>query len=125
MIPALAGCFGLDYGDGTPNDPLPSGSILAQGELLPQGSADVGGTAVVYAGTGGGFIFRLSGLTAPAETGQDLRAVTNTGTVVSIGSLRAYSGNQNYFLSYPPVSWSQLLLWSTQTNQAYGLAILR
>jgi hypothetical protein len=122
-LAASTGC-GLKYGDGTPNDPPPTGTILLQGQIFPQ-AATVSGTAVVYAASGGGFIFRLSGLSAPSESGMQVRAVTQTGTTVTISGLRAYSGNQNYYLSYPAVTWAQLLIWSTATDQAYGLAILQ
>jgi hypothetical protein len=104
------------------NEPAPSGFLLAQGPFFGQNGQTVSGTAAIYAGTGGAFILRLEGISAPSENGLLVRVVGN-GTQVFSSTLRASSGSMNYTMSATGVfTWNSVNIFSPAQAKIYGSA---
>jgi hypothetical protein len=125
MVFATVSCGKLPYGT-VPNDPVPTGSIVAQGVFTSSGTETVTGSAVVYSQGGGRFVVRLNNLDAYKEVGLQVRGVLDSGTILDIGGLRAYTGNQNYSITTTSGSgWSQVTIYSPRAVRDYGIALLQ
>jgi hypothetical protein len=125
----LAGCGLSLQGSGTsPNDPTPSGTIVATGTLTtlnPPGKT-VSGPVAVYSTGGLNYTLQIAGLTAPNESGLFV-VLTESGTTVLSQSLRAVSGTQNYTFTIPNlgnVNWGTVSIYSAPNNLNYGQANL-
>lgn len=125
IIAGLAGCGPIKLGSISPNDPAPSGTIMAQGSFTSLNGQTVTGTAIVYFEGGSSYIVRLSGISAPSENGLQVVVVANGATQATF-SLRASSGSQNYMLSLSAysITWNQVNIHSTVNNMDYGEALL-
>ncbi len=108
-----------------PNDPAPTGTIVAQGQFAGLNSKSVSGVAVIYQ-TGSSYVARLEGISVPNEAGLQVVVKTSTTTVLQT-TLRNISGTQNYSFSVSDgaVTWSSVTIHSTATNLDYGTALLK
>lgn len=123
LTAALAAGCGLKGGSGTPNDPVPSGTIVHQGMWVSQNGQTVTGTVTVYTSSTGTYTFRLDGISAPTEGGLQLSAVSQANGSFFLGTLRAASGNQNYTIEPGVNVWSAVVLHSPTYNLDYGRAL--
>ena len=116
---------GLKPGSNSANDPAPSYPIVKQGTFIGQNGRQVSGGAIVYNPSGSDYIFRLAGISTPEEGGLQVRAVTQGGTNILVATLRASSGNQNYYYTAGGATvWSQVVIYSGTNSIEYGLAVL-
>jgi hypothetical protein len=133
---ALCACGNITLGQGTQNDGIPEGNIIAQGIFTGVNGRAVTGTAAVYQSTVSGgcsFVVRLGNLSAPSDSGLVVIPVVNGSQVSpSYWTLRAPTGNQNY--SFTTVSgncgatFAQIEIanpaLSPASAQNYGVATL-
>jgi hypothetical protein len=118
----LSACGTLGGGSTNLNDPAPDGILLRQAPFFGQNGQTVSGTAAIYTGSSGVYILRLEGLTAPEESGLQVR-VTGNGIQVFSSSLRASSGSMNYTMNVSAVAtWNSVTLFSTANAKSYGTA---
>ena len=104
------------------NEGAPDGFLLKQAPFFGQNGQTVSGTAAVYASSGGAFVLRLEGLTAPSESGIQVRVVGN-GTQVFASTLKASSGSMNYTMNVTGIAtWNSVSLYSTSQAKSYGTA---
>src|SRR5579862_6103059 len=80
---------------GSFNDPVPSGTVVAQGSFSGRNGQTVTGTALVYLTTAGNYVLRLQSLAAPSEAALQLYATVN-GVNTQLTSLKGPTGNQDY-----------------------------
>ncbi len=122
---ASCGGVGVGLGGGSTsafNDPTPSGTPLYQGTFSGQNGQTVSGNALIFL-SNGVYTLTLQGLSTPSESGLQIRMTSNPAN--NPIALRGTSGNQNYTLSItPPAFFSNVNIFSTQTNTNYGAAIL-
>ena len=124
----LAGC-GLIKGQNNTilNDPVPNGTVVAQGSFFGQNGMSVTGTARVYRMTADNtYVIRLEGISTPSESGLILLASSN-GNSDFQANLRGTSGNQNYFTgSNSDRYWTEVRIESTRNTSTpiYGSALL-
>lgn len=107
------------------NDPLPSGTIVAQAAFTGQNGKTASGLGVIYNQSGGSYVLRLSGVNFPTEAGLQLIIVansTNQGPLL----LRSSSGNQNYhfYLEGASPVFNQIRLHSVIQFKDYATALL-
>ncbi|MGK5084897.1 hypothetical protein WDW37_16540 [Bdellovibrionota bacterium FG-1] len=130
---ALGGCGNVTLGGGaSPNDAVPSGVIVFQGQFLGQNGRTVSGTVSVYKTNCGAstcdFVLRLQNLSAPTDAGLTVVVTINGAVSTTQPPLRAATGNQNYnFTSgVAGASWNQVAIRvaPTANNYDYGLATL-
>lgn len=124
MIALTCGCAAT--GDlGSLNDPVPTGTIVAQGTFTGLNGKSASGMAVIYSVASGSYILRLSGVNLPDESGLQLIIVANSTNLSSI-MLRGSSGNQNYTFSYSGTSptFNQVRLYSMTAFTDYATALL-
>lgn len=127
MLFFFQGCSlsGLSPGATTgtyPNDPRPSGTLLAQGAFVGQNSQTVAGNALIFY-DGSNFILTLQSLTAPSETGLLIQVFTlNSQTAAYAAPLLYNSGTKNYTFSAATggVRFSNVYLYSQQNRLIYG-----
>lgn len=135
MAAMAAACAGISLGDGTQNDPVPSGTVVFQGPLQDQNGFTVSGNVSIYEQLSGGsvctYVVRLSNLAAPS--GYNLQVVPQVngapGISPTLYTLRSPTGNENYIFSGVPCgsSWAEVLInnpTATPGAQTYGLADL-
>lgn len=125
-LSAGAGCGGIALGPATaPRDPVPVGTVVANGEFVGLNGQTVSGVASVYKLTEtGAFIVRLEGITTPSEAALYVRAETNDGRVLNT-YLRATTGTQNYVTTAAGnPTWVSVSIYSTITALDYGKATL-
>jgi hypothetical protein len=108
----------IGLGTGTLNDPVPSGTIVAQGNLAGQSGRTASGVVSVWEQSTGGtsctFVLRLANLSAPSESTLRVVPLVNGAPSMSPSfySLRASTGNQNYTFTGAScgASWAQVSL---------------
>ncbi|MGE0614296.1 MAG: hypothetical protein AB7P04_01535 [Bacteriovoracia bacterium] len=109
------------------NDPVPSGSIVAQGSFSGRNNQTVTGSALIYQTTDGTYVIRLQSLSAPDEAALKLYATVN-GTETLMSTLKGSAGNQNYTTSVSlGATWSSVSIRSSSANPSvaeYGIALL-
>jgi hypothetical protein len=129
----LSSC-GISIGTGTAtlNDPIPKGSLVAQGQLAGVNAKSVSGTAQIYntSGSSVGFSYnytlRLDSLTAPDESNLVVQLYATPGGKIFSQSLKGASGSQNYQFTAPgSVTFNNVYIYSTTNNIAYGTAVLQ
>jgi len=133
-----ASCGGITLGQGTQNDPVPTGTIVSQGSLTGVNGRAVSGTVAVYQSTNSDgtcqFVVRLQNLSAPNDSGLQIIPVVNgaQSTSPSFYVLRAPTGNENYIFTAPSNSCSATFAQVEISNPAlappsaqnYGIATL-
>lgn len=126
LIWGTQGC-GLNIGTTSPNDPRPTGTLLAQGQFASQNGKSVSGSALVFSQSGTSYIVRLEGISTPSESGLYVRVYTANSGQVSNLSLTATSGSQNYYFTSTETSptFKSVYIFSVPSNIAYGLAVLQ
>lgn len=114
-----AGC-GISLGSGSIDDPLPSGTIVAQGDFSGQNSQTVSGVVSIWQQTSGStcsFVLRVQSLAAP--TGMSLSVVPLVNGAPSVSptyyALRGSTGNQNYTFTGATcgATWAQVSIINT------------
>lgn len=122
----LSSC-GLDTGPGIPSDPIPQGTVVAQGPFTDLNQS-VSGTVVVYLTQGQGYVIRLTGLQAPAENTLQLVGVSASEGEVYWARLGVNVGTKNYYTGrVVPTTWTSVIIRSTVAPPGvrdYGQAIL-
>jgi|GEM_PF-6252874 len=106
------------------NDPIPSGTIVAQAAFTGQNGNTASGLAVIYSQTGGSYVLRLSGVNFSNEAGLQLIIVansTNQGPLL----LRSSLGSQNYrfYLDGASPVFNQVRLHSVIHFKDYATAL--
>lgn len=137
VIVAAAACgCGLSLGQGTLDDPTPSGSIVAQGSLAGENGRSVSGVASVWEQIGGSsctYVLRLENLSAPSDSTLEVVPLVNgaPGLSPSFATLRSSSGTQNYTFTGVPCgsTWTQISIINPSvantSTQIEGLATLQ
>jgi hypothetical protein len=128
LIAALAQSCGFVKLGGTPNDPVPSGTLVAQGPFASLNGWSVTGTAAIYSQGGDAFVVRLGGITVTPQTGLQVVVIANSATALEV-PLRSTSGSQNYSFTYTPPAggtgiFNQVNIHSVIGNRDYGQALL-
>lgn len=114
---SLVGCGEIGLGNRSPNDPKPTGTIVAQGNLTGQSGQTASGSAFVYQTGSASFVVRLEGVTLPEESG--LRVIVSVNSDEKLNaSLRSSSGTQNYSMTVStlPATFDYVAIRSTQSN---------
>lgn len=140
LLAALAafceGCGFVSLGQGSLNDPTPTGTLVAQGTFTGQNGNSVSGTAEIYkqANADGtcAYVARLASLNAPGSTNLHVVPTVNGAPSIAPSSytLRGSTGNQNYSFSSTPCNtgWAQVVLSDPTIQppsaQTVGLATL-
>lgn len=135
-VSALLGCGIVPLGEGVINDPVPSGTIVAQGNLSGQSGRSAAGVVAIYEQTASGstcsFVLRLQNLSAPSDVSLRVVPVVNGAPNVSptFYTLRAATGNQNYAFSGAAcgATWAQVSLndpTAVPGAQTYATATLQ
>jgi hypothetical protein len=118
----LTACGIIPLGQGTPNDAVPSGTIVTQATINSLvADKSVTGNATIY-NSAGTFILRLETLSAPNETGLLVMVNLIDGSNALRASLRAISGNQNYTIGSIAGSFANAQIYSTSAQTVYGQA---
>ena len=134
----LPGCGALTLGQGTQNDPIPTGTIVAQGNFQSANGETVSGTVAVYQTTNSdstcNFTVRLQNLSAPSVAGLQVIPTVNGAPSISPSFyvLRAPVGNENYVFTTPTnscsASFAQVAISNPSVTvpgtQNYGVATL-
>ena len=108
--PCLLHCGKIKWGGTTiPNDPAPTGNIVAQGEFTGLNGNTMNGTAEIYLNTSGRFIIRLVGITVPNESGLQVIGKAD-GREVYTSQLRFFNGSQNYSTN---ITSGQVTTWDS------------
>jgi hypothetical protein len=131
---ALAPGCGLSLGEGTIDDPVPSGTVIKQGTFKGFNDQTVTGVVSVWQQSGGStctFVLRLQALSAPTTASLRVVPLVNGSPSISptFYALRASTGNQNYTFTGGTcgANWAQVSLINpseTPAKQAYGIADL-
>jgi hypothetical protein len=138
MAFALAGgaaACGISLGSGSIDDPLPSGTIVAQGSLGGQNGHTVSGVVSVWQQNNSSactFVLRLQTLSAPTDASLRVIPLVNGAPSVSptFYSLRGSTGNQNYTFTGATcgATWAQVSITNPNeavtSAQTYGTATL-
>lgn len=125
----LGSCGFLDGGSSSSslNESAPDGTILAQGSFTGANGQTVTGNAFIYFIGLGSYAVRVTSLSTPDETSLQI-VVTANGVDVTTQSLRANSGNQNYYFSTSNIStWTSVSVRKstvTAPDNEYGTALL-
>lgn len=124
----LCACGDVRVGATTPpNDPVPSGLVVAQGTFSGLNGKTVSGNAAVYRDISTGtHTVRIEGITVPDEANLQVQAQAN-GQIALKTALRFKSGTQNYTTSVTDGrKWDSVSIVSTQNTQTpeYGKAAL-
>lgn len=123
---SLGGC-GLKAGSNqSPLDPVPSGTLSAQGSFTGANGKTVSGVAALYVSAdGGAYIVRVENLAAPSEAGLNILLKAD-GAVAYSSVLRSTSGNQNYATPLGGVhNFTSIEIFSSIYNLTYGVALLQ
>lgn len=123
-----AGCGLIAVGSGaSANDPVPEGTLIAQGTFTGLNGKTTSGTAAIYLSSGGLATVRLESFSAPNGTSLQVAAKANGQTLYQ-ASLRAESGNQNYATSVTGAqNWTSVVILSSTVASPlneYGVALL-
>lgn len=103
-------------------------TLISMGTFSGSGSYTVSGTAKLYEFQGKRYIYLENFSTSG---GPDLRVyiATNTSATqfVSLGKLKANSGNQAYLISNPPdfTQYKNVLIWCQQFTVLFGASTLQ
>ncbi|MDX2048913.1 MAG: DM13 domain-containing protein [Chitinophagaceae bacterium] len=106
-------------------DPVPSGTVLVQGNLVGSGGHNVSGVVKVYSDNGNKTV-RLENFST--TNGPDLKVYLskdiNASAFINAGNLRSTIGNQNYSLSGMPdfSQYRYVLIWCQQFGVLFGSA---
>jgi hypothetical protein len=106
-------------------DPVPSGTVLVQGNLSGSGGHNVSGIVKVYSDNGNKTV-RLENFST--TNGPDLKVYLskdlNASAFINAGNLRSTSGNQNYNLNVMPdfSQYRYVLIWCQQFGVLFGSA---
>lgn len=102
-------------------------TLISQGAFRGSGSYSVSGTAKLYEFQGKRYIYLEN---FSSSGGPDLRVylATNTSATqfVSLGKLKATSGNQAYLINNPPdfSQYKNVLIWCQQFTALFGASTL-
>ena len=106
------------------NDPVPQGTIIAQGSFVGLNGRTVSGTVTIYLTGIGMYTVRLAGLSIPSENGIQMITVVNDSSLTPI-TLSTGGGNKNYSITLDgSVTWKQIRIYSAPNNLDYGQALL-
>ncbi len=124
----LGACGNVGVGPAAiPNDPLPTGIMIAQGSFSGLNGQAVSGLASVYRdSTSGICTVRVEGISVPNEPALQIQAQA-TGETVLKTPLRFKNGTQNYVTSVTDTrKWDAISIVSTQNGRTplYGKAQL-
>ncbi|MCM2277599.1 MAG: hypothetical protein NDJ89_05940 [Oligoflexia bacterium] len=117
---------GIKVGGGSLRDPVPNGTLVASGEFQGQNGKTVSGSALVYQTGQVSYVLRLSGVSFPAESGQQIFAVVGGSTLSAI-ELRGNTGDQNYDITlsgFTSPDWQLVRIHSTVYATDYAQATL-
>ncbi len=89
------GCGKITAGTGVFTDPIPSGTLVAQGQFYGRSGQSASGGAEVYNTAAGSYTVHLDGVTLPQLNSLQLIFTIN-GTAQTGIELRGSSGSQNY-----------------------------
>lgn len=106
------------------NEPIPNGTIVAQGVFTGQSGQAASGSATIYRLLSGQYVLHLSGVSFPQEMGLQLIIVTDS-TNLPPRILRSSLGNQNYYFSLgeeDPV-FQQVRIYSILQFRDYAVAL--
>ncbi len=127
----FASCSEVNLGPATINDPAPSGSLVYQGNFASFNGRTVTGEVSVYQGSCSAtlicnFTVRLQSLSAPADSGLQVVPTINGVSPTATFTLRASTGNQNYYYSEIPSAavWTTISIYSATENTHFGIANL-
>lgn len=113
-------------GNVIPNDPIPSGTVIAQGTFTGANGKSVSGAAIIYSQGSGQYVLRLQSLSAPSESGLQIVITVNSTTLSPI-SLLFTSGTKNYSFTYTgsgTPSFTQVSIKPPGVSLDYGIALL-
>jgi hypothetical protein len=103
-------------------------TLISQGTFAGSGSYTVSGSAKLYEFQGKRYIYLEN---FSSSGGPDLRVylATNTSATqfVSLGNLKANSGNQSYVINNPPdfAQYKNVLIWCQQFTVLFGASTLK
>jgi hypothetical protein len=109
----------------TPNDSVPSGTVVAQGSFSATlNGKSLSGVVIIYSSSGN-YILRLQGISVSNDNNLSI-IVYDNGNVAYSTSLRAFSGNQNYNMgtSNSNPNFTSVTVHNSSTNLDYGTAVL-
>lgn len=104
--------------------PRPVGAPLYQGQFFGQSGQQASGTASIFFTNQSQYVLRLEGLSVPVESGLKIKIYSHPYQRAAKTSLRSSSGDQNYTLTTPPVKFTTVVIYSTQTRKPYATAML-
>lgn len=119
LIISLSGCGTLPSAVCSTDASPTSATLKAQGNFSGGG---VSGSVTVYDGGSGTYLIRLTGLTAPNESGLYIKATASGSTVMNY-PLKSSCGNQNYTVSASG-TFQSVTIRSNTKNQDYSIAPL-
>lgn len=125
LLLSNCGVVSTGGGSGTFTDAVPNGTVVAQGNFSSQNGQTVTGSAIIYNMGAPNYIVRLSGLTAPSESGLLVQVWGNGSSPTYQVTLRGASGNQNYSFSSNSQSFSRVCIHSNLKQLDYGCALLQ
>ena len=125
---SFSGCGILPFGGASSNDPVPSGSLVAQGTFSSLNGNTVSGTAGIYQTTDSEFTVRLSSISVSDGASLQVTVQSDGATVYSSG-LRSTSGTQNYSFTHTgSTNWNSVIIESTagtSPDNQFGIALLQ
>ena len=115
---------GIPLGSNAPNDPTPSGTIVAHGTFATLNGDTASGNATIYRVNGANFVVRLEGISMPSQGGLLVKVLNGRAVVLST-ALRSSEGSQNYsFNVASPGAWNSVDIYSSTSASNVSQALL-